>query len=109
MPHRALLEKLASTDLNKYPIKWVASYLTGQKRQIVRNGSCSDFSPLNISGVPQGSVLGPLLFIIYINEAAHCMTADSKLVMYTDDNLLYRPVCSTADLICLLEETNSLG
>jgi len=54
VPNRALLEKLTSIGLNKYLIKWVASYLTGQK-QVVVNGSCSNFSPI-ISGVPQGSV-----------------------------------------------------
>jgi len=57
----------------------------------------------------QGSVLGPLLFIIYINEVAQLpFTADSKLAMYADDVLLYRPVRSTADLICL-QDTTSLG
>jgi len=43
--------------------------------------------------MPQGSVLGPLLFILYINEVAKLpLTADSKLAMYADDILLYRPV-----------------
>ena len=68
-----------------------------------------EFLPI-ISGVPQGSVLGPLLFIIYINEVAQLpLTAESKLAMYADDILLYRPVRSTADLICLQEDTTSLG
>jgi len=84
--------------LNKYLIKWVASYLTGRKQQVVVNGSCSNFLPI-ISAVPQGSVLGPLLFIICINEVAQLpLTADSKLAMYADNILLYRPVRSTADL-----------
>ena len=43
VPHRALLEKLTSIGLNKYLIKWVASYLTGRKQQVVVNGSCSNF------------------------------------------------------------------
>ena len=68
-----------------------------------------NFSPI-ISGVPQGSVLGPLPFIRYINEVAQLpLTADSKLVMYANDILLYRPVRSTANLICLQEDTTSLG
>jgi len=109
VPHRALLEKLTSIGLNKYLIKWVASYLTSWKQQVVVNGSCSNFSPI-ISGLPQGSVLGPLPFIIYINEVAQLpLTADSKLVTYANDILLYRPVHSTADLICLQEDTTSLG
>ena len=67
------------------------------------NGSCSDVSPVNILA---WSVLGPLLFIIYINKVAHWLQTWNLL--YADHNPLYRPVCSTADLICLLEET-SLG
>ena len=109
MPHRTLLEKLTSIGLNKYLIKWVASYLTGRKQQVVVNGSCLNFSPI-ISGVPQVSMLGPLLFIIYTNEVAQLpLTADSKLVMYVKDILLYRPVHSTADLVYLQEDTTSLG
>ena len=56
VPHRAQLEKLTSIGHNKYLIKWVASYLTGQKQQAVVNGSCSNFLPI-ISGMPQGSHL----------------------------------------------------
>ena len=52
-PHKALLEKLTSIGLNKYLIKWVASYLTGRKQQVVVYGSCLNFSPI-ISGVLQG-------------------------------------------------------
>jgi len=55
----------------------------------------------------QGSMLGPLF---YVNEVAQLpLTTDSKLAMYADDILLYRPVCSTADPICLQEDTTSLG
>jgi len=55
-------------------------------------------------------MLGPLLFIIYINEVAQLpLMADSKLAMHADDILLYRPVHSTADLICLQKDTTSLG
>jgi len=109
VPQRALLENLTSVGLNKYLIKWIASYFTGRKQQVVVNGSCLNFSPI-ISGVPQVSMLGPLLLIIYISEVAQLpLTADSKLVMYANDILLYRPVHSTADLVCLQEDTKSLG
>ena len=54
-------------------------------------------------------MLGPLLFIICINEVAQLpLTADSKHVMYANDILLYRPVHSTADLVCLQEDTTPL-
>jgi len=109
VPHTALLEKLTSIGLNKYFIKWVARYFNGRKQQVVVNRSCSNFLPI-ITGVPRGFVLGPLLFIIYINEVAQLpLTVDLKLAMYADDILLYRPVRSTADLICLQEDATSLG
>ena len=105
----SFIRRFHCIGLNKYLIKWVASYLTGRKQQVVVNGSCLNFSPI-ISGVPRGFMLGPLLFIIYINEVAQLpLTADSKIVMYANDILLYRPVHSTVDLVYLQEDTTSLG
>ena len=69
----------------------------------------SDLSSVQ-SGVPQGSLLGPLLFIIYVNEVADLpLSPGSKIVMYADDILLYRPISSAADFACLQEDTASLA
>ena len=77
-PKVSFIRRFHCIGLNKYLIKWVASYLTGRKQQVVVNGSCLNFSPI-ISGVPRGSVLGPLLFIIYINKVAQLPYIDCRL------------------------------
>ena len=63
-----------------------------------------------ISGVPQVSVLGPLLFLIYINGIAELpLSPESKLVMYADDILLYRPIRQASDYQRLQQDVEALG
>ena len=63
-----------------------------------------------ISGVPLGSVLGPLLFLMYINDINDLsLSAGSKLVMYADDILLYRAISSEDDSTLLQQDVDALG
>ena len=57
-----------------------------RKQRVVLNGKCSEWSEI-IAGVPQGSVLGPLFFLIYINDLVDCLSSDAKL--YADDTSLF--------------------
>ena len=64
---------------------------------VVLNG-CSSAKCNVRSGVPQGSVLGPILFLLYINGLEKVpMSADTKFVLYADDTLVYKPICSLHD------------
>ena len=96
VPHSILVNKLRSHGLNAFLLRWICDYLTGRE-QCVLNVITSRSQPVP-SGVPQGSVLGPFLFTLYINDlAALKLSEGSKLVAYADDLLLYKPVESNAD------------
>ena len=69
---------------------------TCRNQYVCVNGSSSDVLPV-ISGVPQGSVLGPLLFIFYINDITMVPLSDSTMSLYADDLMLYRPIYSATD------------
>ena len=93
VPHVNLLKHLQSLNFNKYLLNWVHSYLLERKQFVGIDGSNSDSLHV-LSGVPQGSVLGPLLFITYINQVTDVISQDSKLNMFADDMALYRVITS---------------
>ena len=88
VPHLPLLHKLKDIGLNQHT--WIASYLCKRQQYVVVDGGSSDtYTTSVLSGVPQGSVLEPLLFLIYINHVSSLTLTDgSKLTMHADDILL---------------------
>ena len=107
-PHIPLLEKLSEIGLDPYILRWIKSYLTNREQFVVVDGTSS--SPLDVlSGVPQGSVLGPLLFIIYINDVVQQVSDGSKINLFADDIALYRIIYSPSDYDKLQFDINAVS
>ena len=108
VPHRVLIVKLEELHLDPYLISWVADYLTARPQQVV-DGSISDPSPL-LSGVPQVSILGPLLFLIYVNSITEVTISPlARCILYVDDVLLYCPINSQSDYAMLQNDINAIS
>ena len=97
--HDGLIFKLRQNGISNSLIKLLENYLSNRKQRVVLNGNSSAFFPIE-SGVPQGSVLGPLLFLIYINDLENDIL--SKIKFFADDTMLYsivtNPLQTSLDL-----------
>ena len=84
--HKRMLLKLEYCGIRGHHIKWIQSWLLNRTQQVVLEGKYSDKSNVK-SGVPQGTVLGPLCFLLYINDMGNNISSNLKL--FADDTLLY--------------------
>jgi hypothetical protein len=89
--HQKLLLKLETLGIQPNITKWIKHWLTDRQQVVKTQGNLSPSIPVQ-SGVPQGSVLGPLLFIIYINDIVSCVTPPNSIRLFADDALLFGPV-----------------
>ena len=106
VPHRRLLHKLEYYGIRGSTHKWIYSWLSGRTQQVVLDGQASDPVPV-LSGVPQGSVLGPVLFLLFINDLPDNIRSSVRL--FADDCVLYRNIHSLQDCLTLQEDLTSLG
>ena len=105
VPHRRLLTKLRGYGVDAKLVEWIEEWLTKRTQTVVLDGVQS--APARVrSGVPQGTVLGPLLFLIFVNDMGE--EIDSKMKLVADDCLLYRTIRSEEDAEQLQSDLDKL-
>ena len=105
-PHELLKGKLFEYGIRGKTLLWIDSFLCSRQQRIVINGAKSKWAPV-LSGVPQGTVLGPLLFSLYINDIM--VDIDSEIRLFIDDCVCYRQIHSIEDTVKLQRDINRLG
>jgi hypothetical protein len=107
VPHRRLLRKLHYYGVRDSTLGWIQAFLSSRKQQVVLEGAHS--SPADVlSGVPQGTVLGPLLFLAYINDLPDVVKSSSTR-LFADDTLLFRMIRKREDQALLQADLDNLA
>jgi len=98
-----LIRKLQRCGLRAAVLEWFKCYLENRSQRVKFNGVLSE--PIDVNfGVPQGSVLGPLLFLLYINDITEVITADCSIRLFADDALIYATRSSRQEINDKLNE-----
>ena len=95
--HDLILHKLKyKFNIDGLMLKFIKGYLHNRAQRVVIDGVFSDTLPVN-SGVPQGSILGPLLFVLFINDIYEQVSPGTNIALYADDTKIWRQITSYAD------------
>ena len=105
--HRLLLSKVNNAGIQGPLLDWISSFLSNRSQHVIVDGCISEPKPV-LSGVPQGTVLGPLFFLIYINDIGDNLSPATNLHLFADDSLLYREIKSPTDSPILHNALNAL-
>ncbi len=105
VPHQRLLKKLSGYGIRGKVLEWIKAFLANRRQRVLVNGSASQWCPV-LSGIPQGSVLGPMLFVAFINDLPECV--HSMVQMFADDTKLFRIIKNISDSTELQEDLTNL-
>ena len=105
VPHQRLISKLKSHGMGNSIINWIEQWLTDRRQRVVVDGEVSSWKQV-LSGVPQGSVLGPILFLVYINDLEEGVSG--KILKFADDTKLFRKVKEIGDKQNLQDDIDKL-
>ena len=106
VPHLRLLSKVRSYGISSEICDWIENFLVGRTQQVILDGESSTDVEVT-SGVPQGSVLGPLLFMLYINDLAD--NINSNLRLFADDAVIYNEVLSEKSCITIQSDLDMIS
>lgn len=105
--HLSLLKKISHYGIRNNTLNWIKDFLLNRTQQVSMEGTFSEAAPV-LSGVPQGTVLGPLLFLLYINDLPQYVSRDTSVRLFADDSALYRKIKSPEDHTILQQDILSL-
>ena len=100
-----LLNKLKHYEITGNLVKWIEQWLTKRNQQVTLENHVSSKLPVK-SGVPQGTVLGPLMFLLYINDIDENISSTIRL--FADDCIMYRIIDSLEDSLCLQRDLSTI-
>jgi len=106
VPHGRLLTKIANSGVDSKVVVWIREFLLGRTQRVRVGGQLSEEVRVT-SGVPQGSVLGPLLFLAYVNDI--WMNMESTIRLFADDCVIYRKITNNEDIEILQKDLDRLG
>ena len=105
--HVRLIHKLGTFGIRGPLLQWFTSYLDGRIQRVVLDGEASKWMKVT-SGVPQGSIIGPLLFLVFINDMPNSVSDSSTLALFADDAKCLRRIHSTEDCLALQSDIDKL-
>ena len=106
VPHKRLLYKLQHLGIRGHVLSWIESFLSHRRQRVVLRNGVSSWKSVT-SGVPQGSILGPVLFLLFVNDIPDSVATTAK--MFADDTKLYHEISNIADCDTLQRDLNSLA
>ena len=105
--HEGLIIKLENVGIRGKLLNWIRSFLIGREQRVLVDGRGSDWRPV-LSGVPQGTVLGPLFFLVYINDITNNLSPGTSVRLFADDSLLFRTINNINDTKTLQKDLDLL-
>ena len=105
VPHHRLIRQVESFGIEGLALKWIKEFLTNRRQRVRVNDSTSSWKPV-ISGIPQGSILGPILFTLYVNDIPAQL--QSIISMYADDTKLFSALISNDSTNTLISDLKIL-